>query len=43
MHKICLADGREIEFMLRVMRKNEVVSDLVRQREIPGEDESVRQ
>jgi hypothetical protein len=32
-----LADGREIEFVLRIVRMNEIVGNLVCQREIPRE------
>jgi hypothetical protein len=39
---MCFADGREIELVLRVVGKNEVVGNLVRQRKIPGEDTSAR-
>jgi len=33
---MCLADGREIKFVFRIVCMNEVVGNLVRQREIPG-------
>jgi hypothetical protein len=42
MHKIGLADGREIELVLRIVWMNEIVGNLVCQREIPKEMASAR-
>jgi hypothetical protein len=35
---MCLADGREIKFVFRIVCMNEIVGNLVRKREIPREN-----
>jgi hypothetical protein len=39
---MCLAESREIELVLRIVRMNEIVGDLVCKREIPREMASNR-
>lgn len=38
--EVLFADRREVEFMLRVVRLNQVVGDLVGEREVPNGDVS---